>query len=66
MTGKEWNDGHPGQAANAAACFDGWGNMFERKLGFTSVEVHHDLGVELNYAAYMTGNPIRMGRPGIR
>ena len=66
VTGKEWNDGHPGQATNAAACFDGWGNMFERKPGVTSIEVHHDLGVDLNYAAYMTANPIRMGRPGIR
>ncbi|MFW2367357.1 MAG: FAD-dependent oxidoreductase, partial [Desulforhopalus sp.] len=29
VTGKEWNDGHPGQAKNAASCFDGWHGMFE-------------------------------------
>lgn len=65
VTGKEWNDGHPGQATNAAACFDGWHGMFERKPGITGVEVHHDLGVELNYQAYMTGNAIKMEHPGM-
>jgi len=65
VTGKEWNDGHPGQAKNAAACFDGWHGMFERKAGVTGVEVHHDLGVDLNYQAYMTGNPVKMGPPGM-
>jgi len=64
VTGKEWNDGHPGKAKNAAACFDGWGDMFEQKPGINGVEVHHDLGVDLNYKAYMTGNPIEMGGPG--
>ena len=64
VTGKEWNDGHPGQAKNAAACFDGWHGMFERKPGITGVEVHHDLGVDLNYKAYMAGNPVKMGPPG--
>ncbi len=63
VTGKEWNDGHPGQAENAAACFDGWHGMFEKKPGITGVEVHHDLGVDHNYKAYMTGNPIEMGHP---
>jgi succinate dehydrogenase/fumarate reductase flavoprotein subunit len=65
VTGKEWNDGHPGQATNAAACFNGWHGMFERKPGITNVEVHHDLGVDLNYSAYMSGNPIQMGPPGM-
>lgn len=65
VTGKEWNDGHGGQATNAAACFDGWHGMFERKPGTTGVEVHHDLGVDLNYKAYMGGNPVEMGRPGM-
>ena len=51
VTGKEWNDGHPGQAENAAACFDGWHGMFERKPGVTGVGIRHDLGVELNYMA---------------
>jgi len=63
VTGKEWNDGHPGQAKNAAACFDGWHGMFEEKPSTTRVEVHHDLGMEQNYRAYMNGNPIQMG-PG--
>ena len=63
VTGKEWNDGHPGQATNAAACYDGWHGMFDRKPGLTGVEVHHDLGVELNYQAYMGGNPLT-GGPG--
>jgi len=65
VTGKEWNDGHPGQAKNAAACFDGWHGMFERKPDVTSVEVHHDLGVDLNYMAYISGSPIKMGGPGM-
>ena len=64
VTGKEWNDGHPGQATNAAACFDGWHGMFERTPGTVGVEVHHDLGVDLNYKAYMGGNPVSMGHPG--
>ena len=64
VTGKEWNDGHPGRATNAADCYGGWHGMFERKPGLTGVEVHHDLGVDLNYKAYIAGNPIKMGRPG--
>lgn len=65
VTGKEWNDGHPGQAENAAACYDGWHGMFERKPRVTGVDVHHDLGVELNYQAYIKGNPVQMGPPGM-
>lgn len=65
VTGKEWNDGHPGQATNAAACFDGCHGMFERKPGITGVEIHHDLGVDLNYSAYVNGNPVKMGPPGM-
>jgi hypothetical protein len=38
VTGKEWNDEHPGQAKNAADCFDGWHGMFERKPGITGAE----------------------------
>ena len=37
--------------------------MLERKPGITGVEVHHDLGVDQNYKAYMTGHPIKMGPP---
>ena len=64
VTGKEWNDGHPGQATNPAACYDGWHGMFDRKPGTTGIEVHHDLGVESNYQAYMSGNPLAGGPPG--
>jgi succinate dehydrogenase/fumarate reductase flavoprotein subunit len=64
VTGKEWNDGHGGSATNAADCFDGWHGMFERIPGRIGVEIHHDLGVDLNYKAYMSGNPISMGGPG--
>ncbi len=64
VTGKEWNDGHPGQTTNAAACYDGWHGMFGRKPGRTGVEVHHDLGVEMNYQAYMAGNPLAGGPLG--
>jgi succinate dehydrogenase/fumarate reductase flavoprotein subunit len=64
VTGKEWNDGHAGQAENAAACFDGWHGMFEQKPSVTGVGIRHDLGVDLNYGAYKTGNPVQMRRPG--
>jgi succinate dehydrogenase/fumarate reductase flavoprotein subunit len=64
VTGKEWNDGHSGQATNAADCFTGWHGMFERKPGTTGVEIHHDLGVDMNYIAYVSGNPVSMGPPG--
>ncbi len=64
VTGKEWNDGHGGSATNAAACYDGWHGMFDRKPGLTGVEVHHDLGVEENYQAYVAGNPMAGGPPG--
>ena len=64
VTGKEWNDGHPARAENPAACYDGWGDMFEKKPGTTGIEVHHDLGVDMNYMAYVNGNPLKMGPPG--
>ena len=65
VTGKEWNDGHSGLAENPADCFTGWHGMFERTPGTTGVEVHHDLGVEGNYTAYMTGNPVAGGPGGM-
>lgn len=65
VTGKEWNDGHPGQQNNPAASFDGWHGMFERKPDTTGVGIRHDLGVELNYAAYTQGSPVQMGPPGM-
>ncbi len=63
VTGKEWNDGHVGRAANPAATYDGWGDMFDRKPGTIGVEIHHDLGVDANYMAYVQGNPLHAG-PG--
>lgn len=64
VTGKEWNDGHSGKSENAAACYDGWMGMFNRTPGVNGIEVHHDLGVDQNYQAYMAGNPVT-GRPGV-
>jgi len=64
VTGKEWNDGHSGQTENAAACYDGWHGMFDKKPETTSVNIHHDLGVDMNYLAYVNGNPLKMGHPG--
>lgn len=63
VTGKEWNDGHSGSQENAAACYDGWHDMFEQIPNTVEVEVHHDLGVDLNYQVYQLGNPVSMG-PG--
>jgi succinate dehydrogenase/fumarate reductase flavoprotein subunit len=64
VTGKEWNDGHGGSATNAAACYDGWHGMFDRKCGTTGVGIRHDLGMEMNYTAYVSGGgPVSMG-PG--
>jgi len=68
VTGKEWNDGHPGRSKNPAACYDGWGGvggMFDQKPGVAGVEIRHDLGVEINYRAYKLGNPAT-GGPGSR
>ena len=64
VTGKEWNDGHSGQAENPAACYDGWHGMFDQKPSTTSVSIHHDLGVDMNYLAYISGNPLKMRHPG--
>ena len=63
VTGKEWNDGHPGRFNNPAACYDGWGDMFEKKPGTTDIGIRQDLGVEMNYVAYVNGNPMKMGPP---
>ncbi len=65
VTGKEWNDGHSGRTENPAACYDGWRGMFDRSPGTTGVEIHHDLGVDMNYRAYVLGNPVS-GGPGSR
>ncbi len=64
VTGKEWNDGHGGSATNAAACYDGWHGMFDKKPSTVSVGIHHDLGVDMNYMAYVSGSPLKMSHPG--
>jgi succinate dehydrogenase/fumarate reductase flavoprotein subunit len=58
ITGKEWNDGHSGSSDNPADCYNGWHDMFERTPSVNGVEIHHDLGVDGNYKAYMLGNPV--------
>lgn len=63
VTGKEWNDGHSTRSVNPAACYDNWGDMFDRIPSTNGVEVHHDLGMDINYRAYLTGNPVE-GGPG--
>lgn len=65
VTGKEWVDGHPGQATNSADSFGGWHGMFTQKPSTVGVEVHHDLGVDLNYKAYREGSPLKMQPPGM-
>ena len=55
ITGKEWNDGHSGRTENPAACYDGWGDMFEQTPSTAGMEIHHDLGVDMNYKAYKLG-----------
>lgn len=65
IAGKEWNDGHPGSVKNSADSFGNWHDMFEQTPSTTSVEIHHDLGVDLNYMAYESGNSVKMGPPGM-
>ena len=60
VTGKEWNDGHSGKATNPADCYTGWNGMFDRSPSTNGIEVHHDLGMESNYKAYVLGNPVSM------
>lgn len=60
ITGKEWNDGHSGKAENPAACYDGWGDMFEQIPSINGMDVHHDLGVDMNYKSYKLGPPVSM------
>ncbi|MCB0031520.1 MAG: FAD-binding protein [Anaerolineales bacterium] len=64
VTGKEWNDGHPGSATNSGSCYDNWHGQVEEKPNITSVDIHHDLGVDLNYRVYVQGGPLSMGPPG--
>jgi succinate dehydrogenase/fumarate reductase flavoprotein subunit len=55
ITGKEWNDGHPGNLEHPAAVYEQWKNEFERKPSVTGVTLRHDLGMEQNYQIYTLG-----------
>lgn len=55
VTGKEWNDGHPGNMSNPASVYDQWKGVLDSKPSVTDVNIRHDLGVELNYSAYKNG-----------
>ncbi|MFI8622278.1 MAG: FAD-binding protein [Marinomonas sp.] len=63
VTGKEWNDGHPGSAKNSGSSYDNWHGQIEEKPQINGAEVRHDLGVDMNYQAYKIGPPITMGPP---
>lgn len=67
VTGKEWNDGHPGSAENSGSSYDNWHGQVEEKPHVTSEQINHHLGVDINYRAYVAGAPLSMGpRPGSR
>lgn len=55
ITGKEWNDGHPGNLENPASVYDQWKGPIEENPHVTTVNIRHDLGVELNYHTYTKG-----------
>ncbi|GGB70383.1 FAD-dependent oxidoreductase [Shewanella inventionis] len=63
VTGKEWNDGHPGSAKNSGSSYDNWHGQVEQKPSVTSVTINHHLGVDLNYLAYTQGSPVVMRPP---
>lgn len=63
VTGKEWNDGHPGSAENSGASYDNWHGQVEEKPGINSVQINHHLGVDMNYQGYVMGGPVTMGPP---
>ncbi len=55
ITGKEWNDGHPGNMEHPAAVYEQWKNEFERKPSVSRVTLRHDLGMDQNYQIYTLG-----------
>lgn len=61
VTGKEWNDGHFSLAENPADVYGQWGGMLENPPTIEGVGVRHDLGMDMNYRAYVNGTA---GRPG--
>jgi succinate dehydrogenase/fumarate reductase flavoprotein subunit len=60
VTGKEWNDGHHASSKNPGDSFGNWHGMFEEKPNITKVEIRHDLGVDLNFRAYVDGGISKM------
>ena len=63
VTGKEWNDGHPGSAENSGSCYDNWHGQVEEKPSTTAITINHHLGMDLNYQGYKYGAPVTMGPP---
>ena len=63
ITGKEWNDGHPGSAKNTGSSYDNWHGQVEEKPSVTEAQINHHLGVDMNYRAYTQGGPAVMGPP---
>lgn len=61
VTGKEWNDGHPGSATNSGSSYDNWHGQVEEKPSTTSITINHHLGMDLNYQGYIYGAPVTMG-----
>lgn len=60
ITGKEWNDGHPGSAKNSGSCYDNWHGQIEEKPMINGIMINHHLGVDANYQAYTVGAPVTM------
>ena len=63
VTGKEWNDGHPGSAENSGSSYDNWNGQVEQSPSITGVTINHHLGMDTNYQGYMYGGPVTMGPP---
>ena len=59
VTGKEWNDGHPANLKDPANVFGQWGGMLQGPPTTTGIEVHHDLGVDINYQVFRQGPQTR-------
>lgn len=55
ITGKEWNDGHSANKENPASVYSQWGPMLNMKPSLTGVGIVHNLGVDMNYRAYVNG-----------
>ncbi|MCP3943202.1 MAG: FAD-binding protein [Desulfobacteraceae bacterium] len=65
VTGKEWNDGHPGNLKNPAAVYDQWRQVLDTSPSILGINARHDLGVDLNYKIYMAGPRTKESRsPG--